>query len=361
MTSDAAGPSTPRGTNLAIRLLAQAERWDEARELVVAWPFERPCAWMSVDTDAAFALAHQQRRSGPMGSHDLVVFAHLPFCGGTSLTTALTASFGPRTLDITRRHGLRTIQRYLRLSDERQKAIRYVHHHHPFPLDHRGRPVRRIVATRDPADQILSGYRKRRQDPTILPTRSLDEHTDLWAAVEHHERNGLVNLQVRELAAHHPALAGVYARHYPVRRQSWARLHRYRLAIGRKLHREPVSHRFEAVKHEDALFCWAATARIPDAELLDMAREVVAGCGDSVIPTQLFDSAYRITMASLGRIVVLRPPHRGRSQTRDHDGDAALRDHVSAMSPLDVQLHGEVTRRVESGWPEITQAIAETR
>lgn len=345
-----------RVANARIRSLARRGQWDEIEEILAAWPHERPSTWMSIGSDARFARAREAVGSPPWApASDLVVFTHLPFCAGTSVASALSASFGVEGFEIPRRHGLPAIERYLTSSRAERTGIRYLHHHHPYPLDHPGRGVRRVVVLRDPAGQMLSGYRKRMESPKIVKTRRMKKSTTFENAVDHHERNGLVDLQVRELAAHHPALAARYAQHYGSPRPQ----RRIPLVGRRSRRRQPAGQApFVSISHEEDLFCWTATSDIAGAELLDMAREVVTDSGDAVILTEHFETGYHLALASLGARAAPRPPHRGKSKAPRAEVDPSLMDRIRSMSPLDVALHREVTAGFEARWAAVLRADA---
>jgi hypothetical protein len=353
-TADAPGEERPdRLANAHIQALARRGQWDEIEEVLATWPHERASSWMSIGSDKGFAWAREALGSplwAPMS--DLVVFTHLPFCGGTSVASALSASFGVEGFEIPRRHGLPAIERFLTASRAERAAMRYLHHHHPYPLCHPGRQVRRVVVLRDPAGQMLSGYRKRMESPKIVKTRRMKTSTTFEEAVDHHERNGLVDLQVRELAAHHEAMAPRYERRYGSPRPRRALP---LTGLWGRWRRSPGRAAFASISHEEDLFCWKATRGVPGPELLEMAREVVADCGDAVILTEHFALGYQVALASLGAQAAPRPPHRGRSKAPRTEVDPALMDRIRAMSPLDVTLHREVKERFETRWATALQ------
>lgn len=333
------GRDDPPALRARIRDLVRAQRWDEADTALGQWPLRKASGWMSASTDPEYAQVWTQVAPRPVGAESLVVFTHLPFCAGSSVASALDACFGDHGYEIPRRHGLPAIEACLTTSDAERRRLRYVHHHHPFPIVHPHADVRRVVVLRDPAGQMLSGYRKRTENRKIVPTKGMAGQPTFADAVAYHERRRLVDLQVRELAAHHPALADRYRRHYGAIGSS-------RRWVPR---RRPLG-QLESIRFEDDLFCWAATADLTGDELLDLAREVVSSCGDAVIPTERFDFGYRVSMASLGLTVAPSPPNRGRSRAPREAVDPALVERIRQMSGLDTILHREVLDRFDRRW-----------
>ena len=162
------------------------------------------------------AFAEALRNSGAP-ARDCVVFYHLPFTGGTSAGRMLRYVFASgERYNIRRGGGLRHLARYTRLPDDRLQDLRYVHQHHPYPLDPRGRRLTYFTMLREPVARFLSGYFKRHDNPRIVGGGEWREHTgpSVLDAVEHLAEFGPTDAQARQLAILHPTLRDAYRHEY---------------------------------------------------------------------------------------------------------------------------------------------------
>jgi hypothetical protein len=264
------------------------------------------------------AFAEALRNSSSAPAHDCVVFYHLPFTGGTSAGRMLRYAFASgERYNIRRGSGLRHLARYARLPGDRLQDLRYVHQHHPYPLDPRGRRMTYFTMLREPVARFLSGYFKRRDNPGIVGGGEWREHDRprVHDAVDHLAEFGPTDAQARQLAILHPTLRDAYRRDYRPSR---------------------VSRR---ISFEDDLHYGHATAHLSADALLDIASDVLETTFLPPLVLEHMEAGYLSLFAQLGIPVMLRPPHLGASRSQSHYVDDATRDRIAALNPVDVELY----------------------
>lgn len=235
----------------------------------------------------------------------MFVFYHLPFTGGTSLQCALSRAFPLAShFNIKRRSGLRLIHEFMTLSQENLKEIRYLHLHHPYPLDIRGVTFKYFTILRDPVSYFLSGYYKRRNlGNKIMPSRDmLVDKGGLEQSIEFAKKHHLHNGLTRQLAVLHPRFKETFAQKYAANRRSLSRL-----ITGRK----PRNPHLARVHYEEDLLYGTATADLSETDLLEIAEEVLETFFYPPGMLKYMDASFLTVMARLGMKVTPKIPHLG--------------------------------------------------
>ncbi|GAB5387493.1 MAG: hypothetical protein Alpg2KO_04610 [Alphaproteobacteria bacterium] len=296
--------------------------------------------FLSVDDDTALAKAYraawEQRNTD---GTDLAVYYHLPFTGGTSFQRALNVVYPKRQrYNIKRRAGLVNMAKMARLGPGRMKALRYVHLHHPFPVDWRGREARYFTILRDPVSYFLSGHFKRRNrgQQAIMPDRSLlIEGGGLEEAVEFSAEHNLHDGLCRQLAILHPRFADSFAERYA----------------------DPDSMIY--TKFEDDLQYGPATADLSPDDLLDLANEVLSTQFWPAGVLSHMDASYYAIMAELGFPVIPRLPHAGISKRPPRDEIAeSVKSRIAELNTADQALFDQHKATFETNQPELIAAVA---
>ncbi len=294
-----------------------------------------------------FNTAAPNARTNP----NLLIFNHLPFTGGTSIQASLSLAFHKnRFFNIKRRSGLPMIHRLNALSDEEFAALKYIHLHHPYPINNRGIAFARITVLRDPVSYFLSGYFKRRNlGKKIIGSRDMVEgdggfDSAIDIAEKYRMRNGLA----RQLAVLHPRFAPAYARHYAVRRSLKHIV----------LKKEPKNPHLQYCEFEEDLFYPKATAKLSDPAVYELAKEVLESdfCDPCVI--KHLEAGFLASMARLGHHVSPRIPHRGASHQPPRE---AIPDEVKArlrnLNQIDQRLYDETTAEFERKHNALIEAL----
>lgn len=283
---------------------------------------------------------------------DLFVFHHLPFTGGTSVQAALSLAYRKDCFfNIRRRSGLKNIRKFNELSDSEFAHIRYIHLHHPYPLETRGRRQACFTVLRDPVSYFLSGYYKRRNlGSKIIASRDmLIKGGGLPEAVEfarkHHLHNGLS----KQLAVLHPDFKKTFARFYQPRRT-------LKDLVTGKDARDP---HLDYVAYEEDLFYPKATARLPDKDLQDLAIDVLDNffCQPGVI--KHLDASFLAAMARLGHEVSPRMPHRGASHRPPRESIAPeVKERIAELNQVDQAIYDRTLKAFERDHADLIAAIA---
>lgn len=303
----------------------------------------------------AYAAEYEAARSTAGPVPPLLVFNHLPFTGGTSVQVALAHAYQKAVFyNIKRRSGLICIHKFNALSDKKVGALKYVHLHHPYPLDTRGIPAARITIMRDPVSYFLSGYFKRRNlGKKIIASRDMEiKNGGLPEAVEFARKHGLHDGLARQLAVLHPDFAASFAKRYRPRRSILNAL-RGSLAL--------LNPHLDYVKYEEDLFYPEATARLSASSLYDLAVDVLDNsfCEPGVI--KHLEAGFLASMARLGHVVTPRMPHRGASHRPPRESiDQSVKDRIVELNPVDQKLYDRTLAAFEAKHSELIRAIAAT-
>jgi hypothetical protein len=326
------------GQRLLIQALIRAGRHDEAlaryeRHATVAGIGD---TFHSTRGSGVVADAYRDAVGSFEPNDDLVVFYHLPFSGGTSMQDAIHSVIpSSQRFRIRRRIGPTDIRAWNEVPADR--TIRFLHHHHPYPVDANGRTRRYVTVVRDPAGRVVSGYFKRRAQERIVLTRDMDDEPTIEEHVDYLHRNGFVNLQTRNLAILHG---------------------RFRKRIPRRARKEwtlPT----DDERYEDALPYIAATAHLRDDDLFELATSflaspevLAAGSVEQIDATALAVFAHwRLPLAPA-------LPRLGGAKSREPVPPGVL-ERLREHNALDVRLHAWVRGTFRRRYPALVEAFEE--
>ena len=333
------------------------ERSERVRKVFLQLSEKSPSisrSYLSVDSPGALGKAYAEIVShyAPLVSPDQLVFYHLPFTGGTSIQVALRLAFEKNvSFNIKRRSGLRNISRFESLTDKEVTPLRYIHLHHPYPLDTRAKAPVYFTVLRDPVSFFLSGYFKRRNlGSKIMPSRDmLIEGGGLSEAIEFAREHRLHNGLTKQLAILHPSLRKSFAARYRTRRSFSEIL----------LRRRPHNDRVEYVTYEEDLFYPEATAGLSENDLLELATEVLVTRFDQAGVIKHLDASFFVAMARLGLEVSPRIPHYGASHGPARESiNPEIKDRITDLNRIDQLLYNRSVDEFEKKHFELIAAVA---
>ncbi len=313
--------------------------------------------YLSLDSPGPLGKAYSETfsRINPSNSPKLLVFYHLPFTGGTSIQVALRLAYEKDiSFNIKRRSGLEAITRFAELPSTRLSSLRYIHLHHPYPLE-LGPPDKVFFTVlRDPVSYFLSGYFKRRNlGNNIMPTRDIHiKDGGLPEAVEFAREHALHNGLTKHLAILHPSLKAKFTKHHRVRQSLADRIFK-RTAEDRNM---------GYVTYEEDLFYPKATAGIPDNDLLDLATEVLQTRFGAPGVIKHLEAGFLVAMARAGMQVSPRIPHHGASHGPARETiNPRIKSRIAELNQIDQLLYDRAVVDFEKNHPDLIAALAQNR
>ncbi len=286
-------------------------------------------AWDDTELGHRFA-----DRLGPLpGGRTLPVFWHLPFSGGTSMIVSLKQTVPwAAMIEIGRRFGLYQIERARQLTEPQAAGKLLVHLHHPFPLQLPGRDPSYFTVLRDPVSQLASGFYKRRDSTSIVPTADSGS-ADFADHADYTIRNGLTNMLARQLVISHPDLAGAFGDRF----------------------RGPGA--FRTIAGEEDMAWFEVTRDLKPTTLLQLARETLTERFHLVGSMRHLAAAHLAAAASLGLPVARTIVHRGRSGRPTEPAAARVNGRLRTANAVDQLLYEEFTERFERDHGDLIAAV----
>ncbi|MEO5715021.1 MAG: hypothetical protein ABIT37_16200 [Luteolibacter sp.] len=310
--------------------------------------------YLSIDSPGPLGKAYSETysRINPGNVRKRLIFYHLPFTGGTSIQAALRLAYEKDvSFNIKRRSGLMGITRFVNLPSEKRESLRYIHLHHPYPLDVSAPDSVYFTVMRDPVSYFLSGYFKRRNlGSKIMPSRDmLIEGGGLPEAVEFAREHGLHNGLTKQLAILHPSLRTRFNKHHRVRKNLADRIFK----------RTEKDRNVGYVTYEEDLFYPKATKGIPENDLLDLATEVLRTRFEAPGVIKHLEAGFLVAMARAGMEVSPRIPHYGASHRPARDTiSSEIKNSIGELNRIDQLLYDRAVADFEASHPDLIAAVA---
>ena len=270
----------------------------------------------------------------------VTIFFHIPFSGGTSISTIISSLYESKSIfNINRRGGLPAIEKLYSMSDDSLTNIKHIHLHHPYPVDMRTRKAIYFTVLRDPVSRFLSGfYKKKNLGEKIMLVNCCDQQkNDIENILFYFEKNNMDNSITRQIAVLHDNFSKPYFEKYNNKST------------------------YQNIKYEENLFYWEATSSYNIDDLYEIAVEVIE---DKFFQPGIFDylhASYYLMLINMNINLEIIPklPHLGRSHkpTGTDEIPTNIIDRIKSLNSIDQRLYTNFKSQFEVKYKEIISSF----